>query len=139
MHLDDVSREGKLVDEALSAWADSLNTQQREALADALYSVFTASGAKTLSDLNEEKLKSAAAMLKTYKNLDRETRRMVTEALMLFFRLSTKSFVLDTQEESSREIENIRRKISEQYQKLLERKSKKRVLSLIREHPFCVF
>ena len=38
---------------------------------------------------------------------------------MLFFRLSTKSFVLDTQEESSREIENIRRKISEQYQKLL--------------------
>ena len=96
--------------------------QQREALADALYSVFTASGAKTLSDLNEEKLKSAAAMLKTYKNLARETRRMVTEALMLFFRLSTKSFVLDTQEESSREIENIRRKISEQYQKLLERK-----------------
>ena len=61
-------------------------------------------------------------MLKTYKNLDRETRRMVTEALMLFFRLSTQSFVLDTQEESSREIENIRRKISEQYQKLLERK-----------------
>lgn len=60
VHLDDVSREGKLVDEALSAWADSLNTQQREALADALYSVFTASGAKTLSDLNEEKLKSAA-------------------------------------------------------------------------------
>ena len=122
VHLDDVSREGKLVDEALPAWADSLNTQRREALADALYSVFTASGAKTLSDLNEEKLKSAAAMLKTYKNLDRETRRMVTEALMLFFRLSTKSFVLDTQEESSREIENIRRKISEQYQKLLERK-----------------
>lgn len=36
-------------------------------LADALYSVFTASGAKTLSELTEEKLKSAAAMLKTYK------------------------------------------------------------------------
>ena len=122
VHLDDVSREGKLVDEALSAWADSLNTQQREALADALYSVFTASGAKTLSELTEEKLKSAAAMLKTYKNLDRETRRMVTEAFMLFFKLGTKNFVLDTQEEGSREIENIRKKISEQYQKLVERK-----------------
>ena len=65
VHLDDFSREGKLVDETLSSWADSLNTQQREALADALYSVFTASGAKTLSELTEEKLKSAAAMLKT--------------------------------------------------------------------------
>lgn len=122
VHLDDFSREGKLVDETLSSWADSLNTQQREALADALYSVFTASGAKTLSELTEEKLKSAAAMLKTYKNLDRETRRMVTEAFMLFFKLGTKNFVLDTQEESSREIENIRKKISEQYQKLVERK-----------------
>ena len=122
VHLDDFSREGKLVDETLSSWADSLNTQQREALADALYSVFTASGAKTLSELTEEKLKSAAAMLKPYKNLDRETRRMVTEAFMLFFKLGTKNFVLDTQEEGSREIENIRKKISEQYQKLVERK-----------------
>ena len=110
VHLDDFSREGKLVDETLSSWADSLNTQQREALADALYSVFTASGAKTLSELTEEKLKSAAAMLKTYKNLDRETRRMVTEAFMLFFKLGTKNFVLDTQEEGSREIENIRKR-----------------------------
>ena len=122
VHLDDFSREGKLVDEALSSWADSLNTQQREALAEALYSVFTATGAKTLSELNEEKLKSASAMLKTYKNLDREIRRMVSEMFKIFFRLGTKNFVLDTQEEGGRELENLRRRISEQYQKLLERK-----------------
>lgn len=122
VHLDDFSSEGKLVDEALSSWADSLNTQQREALAEALYSVFTATGAKTLSELNEEKLKSASAMLKTYKNLDRESRRMVSEMFKIFFRLGTKNFVLDTQEEGGRELENLRRRISEQYQKLLERK-----------------
>ena len=122
VHLDDFSREGKLVDEALSSWADSLNSQQREALAEALYSVFTATGAKTLSELNEEKLKSASAMLKTYKNLDRESRRMVSEMFKIFFRLGTKNFVLDTQEEGGREIENLRRRISEQYQKLIERK-----------------
>ena len=39
VHLDDFSREGKLVDETLSSWADSLNTQQREALADAMLAV----------------------------------------------------------------------------------------------------
>ncbi len=122
VHLDDFSRDGKLVDEALSSWADSLNTQQREALAEALYSVFTATGAKTLSELNEEKLKSASAMLKTYKNLDRESRRMVSEMFKIFFRLGTKNFVLNTQEEGGRELENLRRRISEQYQKLLERK-----------------
>ena len=122
VHLDDFSREGKLVDEALSSWADSLNSQQREALAEALYSVFTATGAKTLSELNEEKLKSASAMLKTYKNLDRESRRMVSEMFKIFFRLGTKNFVLDTQEEGGRELENLRRRISEQYQKIIERK-----------------
>ena len=122
VHLDDFSREGKLVDEALSSWADSLNSQQREALAEALYSVFTATGAKTLSELNEEKLKSASAMLKTYKNLDRESRRMVSEMFKIFFRLGTKNFVLDTQEGGGRELENLRRRISEQYQKLIERK-----------------
>ena len=122
VQLDEFSREGKLVDEALSSWADSLNTQQREALAEALYSVFTATGAKTLSELNEEKLKSASAMLKTYKNLDRESRRMVSEMFKIFFRLGTKNFVLDTQEEGGRELEHLRRRISEQYQKLLERK-----------------
>ena len=61
-------------------------------------------------------------MLKTYKNLDRETRSMVSEAFKLFFRLGTKNLVLDTQEEGSRELENLRRKISEQYQRLIERK-----------------
>ena len=41
---------------------------------------------------------------------------------MLGYFVEAGGSVLDTQEESSREIENIRRKISEQYQKLLERK-----------------
>ncbi len=122
VHLDDFSREGKLVDEALDKWAASLSAQQREALADALYSVFTATGAKTLSELNEEKLRSAAAMLKTYKNLDRETRRMMNEAFKLLLRLGTRGFVQDAQEESGREFENMRRRLAEQYQKLLEKK-----------------
>lgn len=124
VHLDDFSREGKLVDETLDQWAASLNTQQREALADALYSVFTGTGAKTLSELNEEKLKSASVMLKTYKNLDRETRRMVSEAFKLLLRLGTKGFVQDAQEESGREFDALRRRLAEQYQKLLEQKKK---------------
>ena len=122
VHLDDFSREGKVVDETIDSWAGTLNASQREALADALYSVFTATGAKTLSELNEEKLKSAAAMLKTYKNLDRETRRMVSEAFKLLFKLGTKNFMQGAQEEGGREIEQVKRKLTEQYQKLLERR-----------------
>ncbi len=73
VHLDDFSREGKLVDETLSSWADSLNTQQREALADALYSVFTrASGAKTPSAPPRKSSKRAAAMSRPIKPRPRD-------------------------------------------------------------------
>ncbi len=61
-------------------------------------------------------------MLKTYKNLDRETRRMMNEAFKLLLRLGTRGFVQDAQEESGREFENMRRRLAEQYQKLLEKK-----------------
>ena len=59
IHLDGFSREGKVIDETLESWEGSLSPKQREAFADALYTVLTASGAKTLSDLNGDKLKSA--------------------------------------------------------------------------------
>lgn len=77
IHLDGFSREGKVIDETLESWEGSLSPKQREAFADALYTVLTASGAKTLSDLNGDKLKSAVTMLKTYSNLDRETRQLL--------------------------------------------------------------
>lgn len=122
VHLDDVSREGRLADATLDAWTESLPNAQREALADAIYDVFTATGARTLSELTDEKLKSAAAMLKTYKGLDRETRRMLSEALGMLLKLGTKNIVQDAQQTHSRELDELRLRLAEQYQKLLARR-----------------
>ena len=49
--------------------------------------MLTASGAKTLSDLNGDKLKSAVTMLKTYSNLDRETRQLLSGSLRATLRI----------------------------------------------------
>ena len=122
VHLDDFSREGKIVDETIDSWASELSARQREALADAIYEVLTATGAQTLSELNEEKLKSAVGMLKSYKNLDRETRRALAGAVKLLLRLGTKNMIEGAQTGSEREIEHIRRKVEEQKQKLLGKK-----------------
>lgn len=122
VHLDDFSREGKIVDETIDSWASELSPQQREALADAIYEVLTATGAQTLSELNGEKLKSAVGLLKSYKNLDRKTRRVLADAVKLLLRLGTKNMIEGAQEESKKEIEHIRRKVEEQKQKLLEKK-----------------
>ena len=84
IHLDGFSREGKVIDETLESWEGSLSPKQREAFADALYTVLTASGAKTLSDLNGAKPKSvsssparcgrwSARMRKTWRTTCRKT------------------------------------------------------------------
>lgn len=122
VYLDEPSREGKLADETIDSWANELSAQQREALADALYEVLTATGAQTLSELNGEKLKSAVSMLKSYKNLDRETRRVLSEAVKLLLRLGTKNMLESAQSEQEKELEHLRRKVEEQKQKLLEKR-----------------
>ena len=121
VHLEDFSREGKLLDETIDTWADALSARQRENFADALYEVLTATGARTLSDLSGEKLKSAVSILKSYKNLDRETREALSGALKLLLRLGAKSVIESAQEEQEQEMEHIRAALRRQKKKLLDK------------------
>ena len=118
VHLDDFSREGKLLDETIDAWADALSPQQREAFADALYEVLTATGARTLSELSGEKLKSAVSILKGYKSLDRETREALSGAFGLLLRLGAKNVLESAQEEQEKEMERLRAVVRRQKKKL---------------------
>ncbi len=119
VHLEDFSREGKLIDETIDRWADSLTPQQKEAFADAVYEVLTATGAKTLSELRGEKLAAATAVTKTYQNLDRETRRALTSALRNLVEIGAHSIA---QEISEIELEKIKRRLEEERLKRREKK-----------------
>ena len=123
IHLDDFSREGKVIDETLESWEGSLSPKQREAFADALYTVLTASGAKTLSDLNGDKLKSAVTMLKTYSNLDRETRQLLSGSLRALVGSYAKNVADDVQKN---DLEPLRRKLERQRKKAEKRGAKKK-------------
>ena len=121
VHLDGFSREGKLLDETIDAWSAQLSPQQRESFADALYEVLTATGARTLSELGGERLKSAVSMLKSYKNLDRETRRALSGALGLLLRLGAKNVLENAQSEREKEMERLRAALRRQKEKLQEK------------------
>ena len=123
IHLDGFSREGKVIDETLESWEGSLSPKQREAFADALYTVLTASGAKTLSDLNGDKLKSAVTMLKTYSNLDRETRQLLSGSLRALVGSYAKNVADDVQKN---DLEPLRRKLERQRKKAEKRGAKKK-------------
>ena len=122
VHLNDFSREGKLFDDTLDAWANALSPQQRESFADALYEVLTATGARTLSELSGEKLKSAISILKSYKSLDRETREALSGAFKLLLRIGAKSVLESAQGEQEREMEQLRATLRRQKKKLSEKR-----------------
>ena len=121
VHLDGFSREGKVIDETIEMWEAALDAGQREAFADALYSVLTASGARTLTDLSEDKLKNAVAMLKTYSNLDRNTRQALSGSLKLLLALYAKTVAGDVQKN---DLEPLRRWLERQRTRLAAKKKK---------------
>lgn len=117
VRLSEPSREGRVMDETLDSWAASMSYEQRKEVADALYAVLTGTGARTLSDLTAERAKSASALLRSYKGLDRETRRALTLALRELFKFTAKSVVEDVQQnewlELKLKLEEHRRRLSQ--------------------------
>ena len=61
------------------------------AFTDALFDILTCTDAGTLTDLKEGGLKTAAAMLKKYRTLDKPTRSALGSTLRLFMAAGAKT------------------------------------------------
>lgn len=87
------SQSGRLIDETLRTFIVSLSEQQRAAFTDALFDILTCTDADTLTDLKEGGLKTVAAMLKTYRELDKPTRQAIGSTLRLLVKAGAKTAV----------------------------------------------
>ncbi|MGM9663150.1 MAG: DUF2974 domain-containing protein [Oscillospiraceae bacterium] len=99
VHLSEISREGKLVDQTLKAFAAGLTKQQRERFVDVLYEILTASDARTLSDLQKDRWKAVNAMVKSSRELDEESRQLLYDTVRLLFREGANSIRAALKEE----------------------------------------
>ena len=90
-HLPDLTEGGKLVDKTIRTFILSLSPEQRVAFTDALFDILTCTDAGTLTDLKEGGLKTAAAMLKKYRTLDKPTRHALGSTLRLFMAAGAKT------------------------------------------------
>ena len=77
IHLDGLSRQGKRNDQVLRSWLSKLDADERRKFTETLFGVLESTGAKTVSDLTEGRLNSVAVILRTFGNLDRETKDQV--------------------------------------------------------------
>ena len=102
VHLREITRQGRRTDLALRTWLKELSPEQRERFVEGLFQVLTASGASTLTDLKEDGFKSAGAMVRAMKDLDKETRDALIDAVGLLMRSNVKVLLEDWQQESQK-------------------------------------
>ena len=79
-----------------------MSQEQRELFVDGLFTVLSASGAQTLTDLKDESFKAAGAMVKAMKDMDKDTRDALLYAIKLLFRSNFKVLIEDWQQESEK-------------------------------------
>ena len=84
--LDKRSDESLRLERSLKGWLDKVEDHDRLKFLDALYRVLTSSGAKTVSEISEDKLGSAYQFSKTMLSFDKETREVVSRAVLLLLR-----------------------------------------------------
>lgn len=76
-----VSENSRQLNEAMSTWIERLSKEERQRFVDTLFELITASGAKTLSDINADVFKSANATIKMFSSLDADTKNMIIKIL----------------------------------------------------------
>ncbi len=77
-HLPELSRAGKRHNNLVDSWIMDSTPAERKKLTETVFSVLEASGAKTLSDITDDKLGSTSAIIKAIAGLDKQTREEVT-------------------------------------------------------------
>ena len=94
-----VTASGRIHDRALKEWVREMSLEQRETFVDGLFAVLESSGAVTLTDLKEDKLKTAVTMVQAMKDMDKETRSVLAHAVKLLLSSNLKVLKEEVQQE----------------------------------------
>ena len=108
------------IDNTITKWLKEVSPKQREEFFDTLFEVFNSTNAKTLNELSSKWFKNAATIIKTYNNLNPETKKMMTKTLSTLLRIGTNNITIrKTKNEKFKEIPKKQQKSNKNQQKSL--------------------
>ena len=79
--LDDISEESKLIDRSIKSWLEEMPNDERAAVIDAIYEAISATNAKTLTELSQDKIK----IVKAWNSMDNDARNNVRRCINIVF------------------------------------------------------
>jgi hypothetical protein len=106
-----VTRQGRLNDATLHRWVQEMPLEQREMFVDGLFSVLTASGAVTLTDLKSDGFKAAGAMVKAMKDMPKDTRDALLYAIRILFKSNLRVRIEELQAEEPSALNAVQEKV----------------------------
>lgn len=86
IHVDSVTEESKRIDDTLKKWLAEMPHETRKEIIDSLYEILSSTNAKTLTELNADKL----ALIKAWNALDSESRKFILRFISLIVRNTKK-------------------------------------------------
>ncbi len=80
-YVNNISNSSLNINKALNEWLANLSEEKREVFIDTLFHTINSTNAKTLGDLSEVHIKDFAKILRTFRSIDRETRKFVAQTI----------------------------------------------------------
>jgi hypothetical protein len=94
IHLDDVTTSSRFVSKTFKEWVATLDNERRELFCNSLYSILLASEARSLPELEKSWLTAAGRMLKSFGNIDKETKIFLKETLKELFNSAKRNITM---------------------------------------------
>jgi hypothetical protein len=92
--LDRVSKGSLFIGSTMKDWINSLDTKQRKAFIDVLFSILYSTEAHTFTELGSDWLKNSLAILQSITNIDKHSRKMIIKTLRTLFRAARKNITV---------------------------------------------
>ncbi len=84
---DELTNSSKFIDKTVTNWLKEVKPEQREEFINTLFEILNATQAETLSDIKGQWFKNSITIVNTYKNLNKESKEIMTKTLSAFFKI----------------------------------------------------
>lgn len=91
--LKEVTNGSEFVDKTIKKWLDNVEPEQREIVIDTIFDILNTTEAESMVQIKEKWFKNVGIMLKSYKNLDEDSKKMIGEIVKKLVVIAKDNFV----------------------------------------------
>ena len=85
---DKTTTSSEYIDTTLTDWLNKETQEQREKFVNILFDIINTTGATTLAEMSSKKLETAQVLLKSYSNIDKKDKELLSKSLSILFQVA---------------------------------------------------